>query len=106
MRDLGDLHFFLSMEMKSDRAQHFIYINQIAYLKEIPNCFRMEDYKTIKVPLDPKRKLKKNENKDVEMVKVTYQQAMGSLMYAMLCIRPDLAYPINMVNQHMANPSL
>ncbi len=27
-------------------------------------------------------------------------------MYAMLCTRPDLAYPISMVNQHMANPSV
>jgi len=66
----------------------------------------MEDCKAIGVPLDLKTKLKKNENKDVEMVKVPYQQAMGSLMYAMLCIRSDLAYPISVVSQHMANPSL
>jgi hypothetical protein len=58
------------------------------------------------VPLDPKTKLKKNVNKDEEMVKVPYQQAVGSLMYAMLCTRPDLAYPISVVSQHMANPSL
>jgi hypothetical protein len=58
------------------------------------------------VPLDPKIKLKKNMNKDVEMVRVPYQQAIGSLMYAMLCIWLDLAYPISVVNQHMANPSL
>jgi hypothetical protein len=66
----------------------------------------MEDYKAIEVSFDPKTKLKKNENKDVEMVKVPYQQAVGSLIYAMLCIWPDLAYPISMVNQHMANPSI
>jgi hypothetical protein len=66
----------------------------------------MEDCKAIKVPLDPKTKLKKNVNKDDEMVKVPYQQAVGSLMYAMLCTWSDLAYPISMVNQHMANPSL
>ncbi len=58
------------------------------------------------MPLDPKTKLKKNVNKDDEMVKVPYQQAVGSLMYAMLCTRPDLAYPISVVSQHMANPSL
>ncbi len=58
----------------------------------------------IKVPLDPKMKLKKNVNKDDEMVKAPYQQAVGSLMYAMLCTRPDLAYPISVVSQHMANP--
>ncbi len=27
-------------------------------------------------------------------------------MYAMLCTQPDLAYPINVVSQHMANLSL
>ncbi len=66
----------------------------------------MEDCKAIEVPLDPKTKLKKNVNKDDEMVKVPYQQAMGSLMYAMLCIRSDWAYPISVVSQHMANRSL
>jgi hypothetical protein len=66
----------------------------------------MEDCKAIRVSLDPKTKLKKNVNKDDEMVKVPYQQAMGSLMYAMLCIRLNLAYPISMVSQHMENPSL
>jgi hypothetical protein len=39
-------------------------------------------------------------------VKVPYKQAVGSLMYAMLCNQLDLAYPISVVSQHMANPSL
>jgi hypothetical protein len=106
MKDLGDLHFFLGMEVERDRAQRLLYINQIGYLKEILKRFRMEDCKAIKVPLYPKTKLKKNENKDVEMVKVPYQRALGSLMYTMLCTRPDLAYLISVVNQHMANPSI
>jgi hypothetical protein len=36
------------------------------------------------IPLDPKTKLKKNMNKNVEMVRVPYQQTIGSLMYAMM----------------------
>jgi hypothetical protein len=85
MKDLGDLHFFLGMEVERDCAQCLLYFNQIRYLKEILKCFRMEDCKTIGVPLDPKIKLKNNVNKDDEMVKVPYQQVVGSLMYAMLC---------------------
>ncbi len=27
-------------------------------------------------------------------------------MYAMLCTRPDLAYPISVLSQHMANPNM
>jgi hypothetical protein len=86
MKDLGDLHFFLGMEVERDRAQCLLYINQIGYVKEILKHFCMEDCKAIGVPLDPKTKLKKNVNKDDEMVKVSYQQVVGSLMYAMLCI--------------------
>ncbi len=85
MKDLGDLHFFLGMEVERDCAQRLLYINQIGYLKEILKHFCMEDCKAIGVPLDPKTKLKKNENKHVKMVKVPYQQAVGSLMYVMLC---------------------
>jgi len=106
MKDLGDLHFFLGMEVERDRAQRLLYINQIGYLKEILKRFCMEDCKAIGVPLDPKTKLKKNESKDVEMVKAPYQQAVGSLMYAMLCTRPDLTYPISVMSQHMANLSI
>jgi hypothetical protein len=67
------------MEVERDCAQHFFYINQIGYFKEILKCFRMDDYKTIEVSLDPKTKLKKNVNKDDEMVKVPYQQTVGSI---------------------------
>jgi hypothetical protein len=66
----------------------------------------MEDCKAIEMPLDPKTKLKKNMNKNDEMVKVLYQQVMGSLMYTMLCIRLDLAYSISVVSQHMTNLNL
>jgi hypothetical protein len=98
MKDLGDLHFFLGMEVERDRAQCLLYMNQIGYLKEFFKRFRMEDCKAIGVPFDPKTKLKKNVNKDDKMVKVGYQQVVGSLMYAMLCTRPDLAYPISVAN--------
>jgi histone deacetylase 1/2 len=106
MKDLGDLHFFLGMEVERDRAQHLLYINQIGYLKEILKRSRMEDCKAIEVPFDPKTKSKKIVNKDDEMIKFPYQQSMGSLMYTMLCTRSDLAYSISVVSQHMANPSL
>ena len=38
------------------------------------------------------------------MTKIQYKQAVGSLMYAMIATRPDLAYPISCVSQHIARP--
>jgi hypothetical protein len=66
----------------------------------------MEECKPIRVPFDPKVKLQKNVNGNDESKSFPYQQAVGSLMYAMLCTRPDLAYPISVLSQHMANPSM
>jgi hypothetical protein len=66
----------------------------------------MEECKPIGVPLDPKVKSQRNVNGNDESKGFPYQQAVGSLMYAMLCTQPDLAYPINVLSQHMANPNM
>jgi len=75
-------------------------------MKEILKRFQMEECKPIGVPFDPKMKLQRNANGNDEPKGFPYQQAVGSLMYAMLCTRPDLAYPIIVMSQHMANPSM
>ncbi len=39
MKDLGELHFFLVMEVERNHDQHLLCINQIKYLKEILKRF-------------------------------------------------------------------
>ena len=34
-----------------------------------------------------------------------YASSMGSLMYAMLCTRPDICYAVNIVSGYQSNPS-
>ena len=38
------------------------------------------------------------------MAKVPYSSAVGSLMYAMICTRPDIAYAVGVVSRYMSNP--
>ena len=38
------------------------------------------------------------------MRQVPYASAMGSLMYAMLCTRPDICYSVGMVSRYQSNP--
>ncbi len=106
MKDLKELHFFLGMEVERNHDERLLRINQIKYLKEILKRFQMEECKPIGVPLDPKVKLQRNANGNDESKGFPYQQAVGSLMYAMLCTQPDLAYPISVLSQHMANPNM
>src|SRR5688572_31132685 len=38
------------------------------------------------------------------MSKVSYSSVVGSLMYAMVCSRPDLSHAISVVARYMSNP--
>jgi len=37
------------------------------------------------------------------MSQVPYASALGSLMYTMVCTRPDLTYVVSIVNRFMSN---
>ena len=41
-----------------------------------------------------------------QMAKVPYASAIGSLMYAMLCTRPDIAYAVSVTSRYQSNPGL
>ena len=57
----------------------------------------------------PTNKLSRNEcpttkAEKVEMNKIPYASAIGSLMYTMMCTRPHIVYVVGMVNRFMCNP--
>ena len=41
-----------------------------------------------------------------QMAKVPYASTIGSLMYAILCTRPDIAYAISVTIRFQSNPGL
>ena len=40
------------------------------------------------------------------MRQVSYTSAVGSLIYAMICTRPDICYSVGMVSRYQSNPGL
>ena len=69
----------------------------------------MQDSKPISTPLPVNFKLSSsmspsNEAKRMEMSRVPYASAMGSLMFAMICTRPDITQAVGAVSRYMANP--
>ena len=107
MTDLGELHYCLGVEFKRDRAARTITMSQHKYLEEILKRFNMEECKAIGTPLDTHVKLAKLTDEEFEEVRadmqgVPYKAAVGCLMYAMVATRPDLAFPVSVVSQHMS----
>ena len=40
------------------------------------------------------------------MQKIPYASAVGSLMYAQVCTRPDIAYSVGMLGRYLSNPGM
>ncbi|GKE66168.1 hypothetical protein Tco_1520329 [Tanacetum coccineum] len=71
----------------------------------------MDNGKSVSVPLGAHFKVSLKDclsnDWDVKrMSKVSYVNDVGSLMYLMVCTRPDIAYVVSFMSRYLANPGL
>jgi hypothetical protein len=69
----------------------------------------MQNEKPVSTPLSNHFKLTKemcpNTHEEIEyMSRVPYSSTIGSLMYAMVCTRLDIAHAVGVVSRYMNNP--
>ncbi|KAH9726184.1 hypothetical protein KPL70_008163 [Citrus sinensis] len=110
MKDLGDAQRILGMEIRRDKKNRSVWLTQKSYLKKVLERFGMDDKtKPVCTPLAPHFKLsssscpRSQEERDY-MARVPYASVVGSLMYAMVCTRPDISQAVSMVSRYMHNP--
>ena len=87
MKDLGDLHYFLGIEVI--RTPEGILISQRHYVLRILFKFEMADCKSASTPLDRTIKLRPDSGKVCDPMR--FRQIVGSLIYLTIS-RPDLSY--------------
>ena len=95
------------MEFKRDRKARTITMSQMKYIKEVLKRFNMEECKPIGTPLDVNVKLLKLSVEEFEAIEgemegVPYKSGVGSLMYAMVATRADLAFAVSIMSQFMS----
>ncbi|KAE8711123.1 hypothetical protein F3Y22_tig00110303pilonHSYRG00264 [Hibiscus syriacus] len=108
MKDLGAAKQILGMRIKRDTKSGTLILSQAEYINKVLSRFNMQDAKPVSTPLGVHFRLSKEQSPMMEeerahMVKVPYASAIGSLMYAMVCTRPDIAQAVGAVSRHMNN---
>ncbi|GKV10172.1 hypothetical protein SLEP1_g21576 [Rubroshorea leprosula] len=90
-----------------DRAFRKLWLSQEKYIERVLQRFEMDKVKVVSTPLVIHFKLGKNqcpsnddEKEDRQMV--PYASVVSSLMYAMVCIRPDIAHAVGYTDSDMA----
>ena len=97
------------MEIRKDREARKLWLSQKNYIKKVLENFSMLDAKPVSTPLANHFRLSssqclKNEKEIENMSKVPYVSAVGCLMYAIVCTKPDLTHAVSTVSKYMANP--
>jgi len=105
MKDLGELKYFLGIQVHRDKERKLIHINQSSYNRTVLERFGMMDSKPMNTPLPGGARLIKATATDVLTDQKEYQSMVGSLMYAMLATRPDLAQCIQQISQYSSKPA-
>ena len=78
MKDLGELHYFLGIEIV--RMKEGIWLPQRQYALDMLSKYGMTDCKPISMPLDQNLKLRADEGQVLEDVTM-YRKIVGSLIY-------------------------
>jgi hypothetical protein len=67
----------------------------------------MKEFKPVKVPIRFSVKLyadqcPKTQEEEEDMPRAPYVSAIGSLMYAIVCTRPDIAHTVGVLSRYMS----
>jgi hypothetical protein len=109
MKDLGATKKILGMKITRDRKAGLLFLSQHAYIEKVLQHFNTHDAQSVSTPIAPHFKLSAEQcarsDEDIEyMSKVSYYSDVGSLIYTMVCSRPDLSYAMSIISRYMSNP--
>ncbi|KAJ9536773.1 hypothetical protein OSB04_un000077 [Centaurea solstitialis] len=109
MKDLGEAAYILGIKIYRNRSRRLIGLSQSTYIDKILKKFRMDESKKGFIPMQHGIVLSKTQcpvsSQDQDKMKsVPYASAIGSIMYAMLCTRPDVAYSVSVTSRYQQNP--
>ena len=105
MKDLGEASHILGIKLLRDRQKRMLGLSQASYIDEILARYNMQDSKKGFVPFRVGSSLSVNQRPktpaEIErMIGIPYASAVESLMYVMLCTRPDICFAVGMVSRY------
>ena len=108
MKDMGAAKQILGIRIIRDRKEKKLWLSQEHYIKRVLQRFHMEKAKVVSTPLATHFKLSSkqspsNEDEKLYMQRVPYASAVGSLMHAMVCTKPDIAHAVGTVSRFLSN---
>ena len=99
MKYMSEAAYILRVKIHKDRSKRLLSLSQETYIKRILKQFNMSDCKTMDTPISKGQTLSlemfpKTPEELKAMARVLYSSVVGSLMYVMMCTRPDICFGV------------
>ena len=111
IKDLGYLTKIIGIEVTRSKNNKVTHISQKAYVMKILKKFNMLDCIPSNTPYVQNQRYCETgiENQSpsewLDLKKVPYAEAIGSLIYLSTCTRPDISYAIGILSRYMGKPT-
>ena len=111
VKDLGEASYVIGIDIHKDRNQKILKLSQKAYIEKVLKRFRLKNYSTFVAPIVKGDKFNKdqcpqNALEQEQMKNISYAYAVGSLLYAHVCTRIDIAMVVGMLGRYQSNPEM
>jgi len=108
MKDLGEASYVLGIEIHRDRRKGVLGLSQKAYIEKVLKKFSMHKCSPSPAPIVKGDRYgdfqcPRNRYELDQMKAVPYASAVGSLQYAQVCTRPDLAFVTGLLGRFQSN---
>ena len=108
MKYLDEASYILGMKIYRDRSKRMLGISQSTYIEIMLKRFSMLNSKRGYLPIGQEIFLSKkdclmNLEEREHMNRILYALTVGSIMYAMICTRSDMAYSLRIVSRYQSN---
>ena len=102
MKDMGEASYVIGIKIHRDRFQGILGLSQETYINKVLERFRMKDCSPsvspiVKGDLFNLNQCSKNDLKNEQMKNILYVFAVGSLMYAQVYTRPNIAFAVRTI---------
>ena len=104
MKDMGELSYILGISVIQDKKKNRVILHQKHYIEAILKKYGMDNANPVATPADANVKLIKSDGVSKPVDQQAYQSMVGSLLYAAMATRPDIAQAVSAVSKFNANP--
>ena len=104
IRDLGEPKTFLGMELNRAKDGKSLEITCERYIENIANKFNCLSNGTKKVPMTEKLTAEDQSEAGSEVDSTHYRSMVGSILYASITCRPDIAFTVKELSRFLVKP--